>query len=1552
MMASDLGPVDSADGNDDKIVALAQVAGDADGDGIGNILESDDDDDGVPDFEDTFPHDALEWADSDGDGVGDNGDAFPNDRDEQLDTDADGIGDREDLDDDGDGVPDMEDDHPLDTDNDAIDNRADPDDDNDGVPDTDDAFPFDGGESADADGDGVGDNADTDDDNDGVADVDDALPFDPVESEDRDQDGVGDNSDAFANDPEEWLDTDGDGQGNNADTDDDGDGVSDESDVFPLDAGESADSDGDGVGDNADAFPQASSEWTDTDDDGVGDNADTDDDGDGYTDQADAYPLDANRQRMFAFRLSGEHDGSRFGYAVTAAGDVDADGLTELLVGAPGAGDQRHGEVHVISGSMLTGADNSDGMLDGLVALEEVAQLPGHWAILGKRHDEHLGYDLSNAGDIVGDGKPVWLLGANGRNNTTAAAYVVSPHDLVARHPAGGPDLGIGIANFLETPGSWELIADGRGHDAVASTTVSGIDDTDGDGTPDLLIGIPRHSDDHRPGAAAPGAAFLVSGAHLSSEYAADTGGGSRIDLSNLVEESGAWKFLGEADGDWAGGSVTPIGDIDGDGLADFAIGALGHTDSLNDQGAVYVISSAALPSADRADGKADRVIGLANAHKQSSSWKLVGEYENGIIGYSVTQSVMNGDGQAELVIASAPGSDHPLAIYVLPLSELSTADSADGSSDGVIGLDRVASLANGWIVRHDEGFRYSASGDYFETAPRIAAGDNNGDGLDEIVAGIPHAFRVCPPEGGICDRGSASSVYFISATDLALADGKDGERDNQVRLTNVIAQDNSWKLVADEIVVDVSSPGDLDGDGAGDLVLGMNSAPYWENTGSAYIVSTAELALADGYDGEKDDIVNLASMPDWYRSFDFDLDGTEDALDSDDDNDGVRDSRDAFPKDPEQSLDTDFDGIGNAADPDDDNDGVVDADDAFPLDPYETIDSDDDGVGDNADNDDDNDGVPDDMDAFPLNFYESVDSDGDGIGDNRDPDDDNDGIPDEEDATPRGANGSAHDGSVGAAGAIGRRESAAGAAAGEHPGPPLVRDSDPMLYRINGEARVLSESDFDGDGLADLIVGPESEPNAVYLVPAAALGEADAADGVADRRVDMDRVPPLRNSWKIIGVDGTRRVSFVGDIDLDARDDLVAAGGEDAWLLTMNAMSAADAVDGRSDGRVALGRGLVDSTGGVRRLLSPVRDPAGWSLADVNADGYEELLIGAPWTGDPTRNDAAYVASGVGWTAADRLDGSMDDLIDLDRLVSRPWYYKLVAEDGEGGGLTIASAGDVNGDGYIDLLVGAPGAVKGGKSGVRVVHLLSGQSLASIDGRDGDADGVIHLHHAQGAGFWRFEGENLDSEGLLSGAGDIDGDGLADMLISGGGGVVLIAGGDIAVADAVDGTSDRVIELSNAVAQMGSYKFTADTSLGSGLRAIGVGDFDDDAMDDILLVGSGSPTAYLIAARDLDELGATDGVVDVSAEITALPNSWILQIAAANGFFDGTASRADLSGDGYPELVITTYAKENASSKATYVVSTAELAIADALDGASDRSISLDSLARLRSTE
>lgn len=104
-----------------------------------------------------------------------------------------------------------------------------------------------------------------------------------------------------------------------------------------------------------------------------------------------------------------------------------------------------------------------------------------------------------------------------------------------------------------------------------------------------------------------------------------------------------------------------------------------------------------------------------------------------------------------------------------------------------------------------------------------------------------------------------------------------------------------------------------------------------------------------------------------------------------DDDEDGVANIADNCVAEANGDQgDFDLDQLGDACDPDEDNDGLANTVDAFPRDESEWLDSDGDRVGDNAD-------------AFPFNASESVDTDGDGVGNNADLDDDNDGFTDGE---------------------------------------------------------------------------------------------------------------------------------------------------------------------------------------------------------------------------------------------------------------------------------------------------------------------------------------------------------------------------------------------------------------------------------------------------------------------------------------------------------------------------------------------------------------------------
>ncbi len=172
------------------------------------------------------------------------------------------------------------------------------------------------------------------------------------------------------------------------------------------------------------------------------------------------------------------------------------------------------------------------------------------------------------------------------------------------------------------------------------------------------------------------------------------------------------------------------------------------------------------------------------------------------------------------------------------------------------------------------------------------------------------------------------------------------------------------------------------------DVDLPGGTKGYWYNPEDASIVKIVDISPGMNELEVPPFTVDLALLVTPDGAPDIDHDGRPNHLDTDDDNDGVPDDRDAFPLDPSEWADKDGDGIGDNLDADDDGDGVPDDINQNGIPDYKEMDLDGDGV-DRAGT------IP--WDAFPLDSKEWRDTDGDGLGDNADPDDDNDGFPDVE---------------------------------------------------------------------------------------------------------------------------------------------------------------------------------------------------------------------------------------------------------------------------------------------------------------------------------------------------------------------------------------------------------------------------------------------------------------------------------------------------------------------------------------------------------------------------
>ena len=180
-----------------------------------------------------------------------------------------------------------------------------------------------------------------------------------------------------------------------------------------------------------------------------------------------------------------------------------------------------------------------------------------------------------------------------------------------------------------------------------------------------------------------------------------------------------------------------------------------------------------------------------------------------------------------------------------------------------------------------------------------------------------------------------------------------------------------------------------------------------------------------------------------------------------------------------------------------------------------------------------------------------------------------------------------------------------------------------------------------------------------------------------------------------------------------------------------------------------------LDGSNGFRLDGVAADDRSGYSVAgagDVNGDGFADLIIGAPGA-DPhgTDSGSSYVVFGKASGFAASID-----LSSLDG--SNGFRLDGVAAD-DYSGSSVASAGDVNGDGFADVIVGAYGADPHGTD--------SGSSYVVFGKASGFA-ASIDLSTLDGTNGFRLDGVAAgDCSGRsVASAGDVNGDGFADVIV------------------------------------------------------------------------------------------------------------------------------------------------------------------------------------------
>jgi len=299
-------------------------------------------------------------------------------------------------------------------------------------------------------------------------------------------------------------------------------------------------------------------------------------------------------------RLESNRAGSQLGFSGAGVGDVITDGFRDVAVGAPGAtiaGNANAGAVYLISGAALrnpafgavlnvdqVGQTGATGFVPGVTF---TGTSPGDQAGFSLGGDVNFDGARTSANQSIGDliigapqagtgtvGRPGTVTGSGrayliygGINLTTLAKLDPSQNILSVRlSVVGDPTVTTG-----DVPG---VVFSGATSGDLLGYSVASAGDFNGDGFGDILLGAPTAN-------SGTGAAFLVQGAAISAQILGN------VPLNTIPTAVKVVTFNGQTAGDLVGFSLTAVGDINGDGLNEIALGAPGFNTGY---GAVYLI--------------------------------------------------------------------------------------------------------------------------------------------------------------------------------------------------------------------------------------------------------------------------------------------------------------------------------------------------------------------------------------------------------------------------------------------------------------------------------------------------------------------------------------------------------------------------------------------------------------------------------------------------------------------------------------------------------------------------------------------------------------------------------------------------------------------------------------------------------------------------------------------------------------------------------------------------------------------------------------------------
>ncbi len=972
-----------------------------------------------------------------------------------------------------------------------------------------------------------------------------------------------------------------------------------------------------------------------------------------------------------------------------------------------------------------------------LVGVElRIATQTGRW----------LAYGALAAQDADGDAVPARL-------ETPAEdriALVVD--DRGARYP-------LTIDPLLTATADTQLESDQAGNCAILPPTcpffggaVAGAGDVNGDGYADVIVG----AEGYDAGLTNEGAAFIFLGSAsgiasgnaatadtqlesndmgallgASVAGAGDVNGDGYADVivgadayTNVqTDEGAAFIFLGSAagipdghpgtadtqlEGDQAislaehppfGGSVASAGDVNGDGYADVIVGGEGYQNGQLREGAAFVFHGSASGIADGNPGTANKLIESNDAGA-------------GLGGRVAGAGDVNGDGYADVIVgaeAYTNGQTDEGAAWVFLGSATGIVGSTPGTASAQLeGTQLPPSLFGGTVA---------------------GAGDVNGDGYSDVLVGAELYDAPSLNEG-------AAFIFLGSAS--GVASGNPATADTQLESNDALA----------EFGGSVASAGDVNGDGYADVIVGASLYDDADggltNEGAAFVFLGSAAGIPDSNPttaaAQLESNQASASMGSVAGAGDVNGDGYADVIVGADSYDnGQTDEGAAFVF------------LGGAA-------GIADGTPASA------------GVGQLE------------SDQAGANLGVSAAGAGDVNGD---------GYADVIVGAERYDAGQSDEGAafVFLGSATGVADATPATAAAQ-------LESDQVDARLGGS--VAGAGDVNADGYADVIVGareydaPTSNEGAAFVFLGSASGIADGTPATAAAQLESNQMGAFLGA----------SVAGAGDVNGDGYADVIVgaetyagAGGDGAAFVFLGGAA------GIADGTPATAAAELESDQADALLGASVA-----GAGDVNGDGYADLIVGAPEYDAPTSNEGAAfvflgpVADGTPATAAAQLESDQAAAL-------------------LGG--SVAGAGDVNADGYADVIVGAA-EYDNGQTGEGAAFVFLGGAIGVADGTPASAS-VGQLESDQAGALLG---------GSVAGAGDVNGDGYADVIVgaaeydngqTGEGAAFVFLGSAIGIADGTPTTASAQLESDQAGALLGG-------------SVAGAGDVNGDGFADVIL--------------------------------------------------------------------------------------------------------------------